>query len=290
MSDSGTWMHSILWFEIGLVAMSVAAGLLGALLGLGGGALLVPGLTLLFGINLRYAIGASIVSVIATSSGAAATYVRDHLTNLRLAMFLNVATVSGALTGALLAALLAAQWLYLLFALMLLQSAWFMIRRPDAAHAAGPTGDPWSRRLRLAGSYPDRVLARTVEYSPARVWLGFGLMWGAGVISALLGIGSGALKVVAMDSAMRLPIKVSSASSNFMIGVTAAASAGTYFTRGDIVPELAAPVSLGVLAGAWAGTHVMVRLSNQRIRYLFVAVLVVLGVQMALRGFGIQVR
>jgi uncharacterized membrane protein YfcA len=131
---------------------------------------------------------------------------------------------------------------------------------------------------------------REVTYRPVRVWLGFGLMWCAGVLSALLGIGSGALKVLAMDSAMRLPIKVSSASSNFMIGVTAAASAGTYFVKGDIVPELAAPVALGVLAGAWAGTHLMVRMPSQRIRWVFVVVLVVLGIQMALRGFGIRVR
>jgi hypothetical protein len=205
-------------------------------------------------------------------------------------MFLNVATVSGALTGAFLAALLAAQWLYLLFALMLLQSAWFMIRSPDASLIGAQARDPWADRLRLTGSYPDRVLGRAVAYRPVRIWLGFGLMWAAGVLSALLGIGSGALKVVAMDSAMRLPIKVSSASSNFMIGVTAAASAGAFFTRGDIVPELAAPVSLGVLLGAWAGTHIMVRLPSRGIRYLFVAVLAVLGVQMALRGFGFHVR
>ncbi len=283
-------MDSVLGFEIGLIAMSVAAGLLGAVLGLGGGVMLVPGLTLLFGVNLRYAIGASIVSVIATSSGAAASYVRDHLTNLRLATFLNVATVLGALMGAFLAAVLEARWLFLLFALMLLQSAWFMIRRPDASLQEGGPGDPWAERLRLGGSYADRVLGRVVTYRPVHVWLGFALMWGAGVLSALLGIGSGALKVLAMDSAMRLPIKVSSASSNFMIGVTAAASAGTYFVKGDIVPELAAPVALGVLAGAWGGTRLMVRLPSQRIRYVFVIVLVVIGVQMALRGLGIQLR
>ena len=282
--------ESVLWFEIGLVVMSVAVGILGAILGLGGGIMLVPGLTLLFGVNVRYAIGASIVSVIATSSGAAASFVRDHLTNLRLAMFLNVATVTGALVGAFLAAVLETRWLFLLFALMLLQSAWFMIRRPDASQVEGQLLDPWAERLSLTGSYWDRVLGRDVSYHPVRIWFGFALMWGAGVLSALLGIGSGALKVLAMDSAMRLPIKVSSATSNFMIGVTAAASAGTYFVRGDVVPELAAPVALGVLAGAWAGTRLMVRLPSQRIRHVFVIVLVVLGVQMALRGFGIRIR
>jgi uncharacterized membrane protein YfcA len=283
-------LDSLVFVEIALVAMSVAVGVLGAVLGLGGGILLVPGLTLLFGINLRYAIGASILSVIATSSGAAASYVRDHLTHLRLATFLNLATVSGALMGAFLAAVLETRWLYLLFALMLLQSAVFMIRRPDASLTGTQDGDPWADRLRLTGSYPDRVLGRTVQYRPERVWLGFGLMWGAGVLSALLGIGSGALKVLAMDSAMRLPIKVSSASSNFMIGVTAAASAGTFLVKGDIVPELAAPVALGVLAGAWGGTRLMVRMPSQSIRKLFIVVLVILGVQMALRGFGIHVR
>jgi hypothetical protein len=281
---------SVFWFEVGLIAMSVAVGVLGAILGLGGGVLLVPSLTLLFGINIRYAIGASIVSVIATSSGAAASYVKDQLTNLRLATFLNVATVLGALAGALLTSLLDTRWLFVIFGVLLIQSALLMIRQPDPSLQAAQAEEPWTRRLRLAGSYPDRVLGRVVAYAPRRVWLGFALMWVAGVLSALLGIGSGSLNVLAMGSAMRLPIKVSAASSNFMIGVTAAASAGAFFARGDILPELAAPVALGVLAGAWMGTWLMVRMPNQRIRYAFVAVLLVIGVQMGLRGLGIQVR
>jgi len=281
---------SVLWFEAAIIGMSLVVGVLGAMLGIGGGVMLVPGLTLLFRVDLRYAIGASIVSVIATSSGAAAAYVRDHLTNLRLATFLNVATVGGALTGAFLMTLLTTRWLYLVFALMLLLSSVFMVRMPDASLVAAGKGDPWAQRLRLGGSFPDRVLARDVVYSPVRVWFGFLLMWLAGVLSALLGIGSGPLKVLAMDSAMRLPIRVSSASSNFMIGVTAAASAGAYFVKGDIVPELAAPVAIGVLGGALVGTHLMVRMPSQRIRYFFILVLLALGVQMALRAFEVRVR
>jgi uncharacterized membrane protein YfcA len=277
-------------FELLLFIISVLAGVFGAILGLGGGVVIVPVLTLLFGVNIRYAIGASIVSVIATSSGAAATYVKDHLTNIRVAMLLEVATTLGALGGATLSAYLNARVLFLIFSLILFYSAGMMYRKRHHAVETGDKPDYWAGKFRLDSTYPDHQLGRDVSYSVYNVPLGFSLMAGAGVISGLLGIGSGALKVPAMDTAMRLPIKVSSATSNFMIGVTAAASAGAYYVRGDILPELAAPVALGVLAGSWIGTKVMMRLHNDRIRNIFMIVLLLIAAQMGLRALGLQVR
>ena len=279
-------------FEAFLLAVSVVAGVFGAVLGLGGGIIIVPVLTLLFGINIRYAVGASIVSVIATSSGAAASYVREHVTNIRVAMLLEVATTLGALGGAALSPYVSQRVLFLVFAAILFYSAWLMFsKKQGAGHKALRVR---SSRLadifRLNSSYPDFQLNREIDYVVTRVPLGFALMLGAGVISGLLGIGSGALKVLAMDTAMSLPIKVSSATSNFMIGVTAAASAGTYFTRGDILPILAAPVALGVLGGSWVGTRIMARMRAERLRGLFIGVLVLIAIQMALKGLGMAVR
>lgn len=268
-------------FEAVLLAVSVIAGCLGAILGLGGGMILIPVLTLCFHIPIRYAVAASIVSVIATSSGAAAVYVRDRMTNVRLAIFLEIATTFGALIGATLSAFVSPRFLYYLFAAVLIQSAILMVRRRVDVHA-DTQAHPLAHRLKLNSSYPEGD--RDVAYLVANVPHGFGYMVFAGTISALLGIGSGALKVLAMDSAMKLPIKVSSATSNFMIGVTAAASAGAYFTRGEIVPELAAPIAVGVLVGAFCGTRVMASLPSRAIRRLFVIVLVFLAFQMVYRG------
>lgn len=278
-------------FELTLLLISIGAGTFGALLGLGGGVVIVPVLTLGFGINIRYAIGASIVSVIATSSGAAATYVKDHLTNIRVAMLLEVATTIGALTGAVLSTMVQERDLFFVFSAILFYSAWIMLRKRHQDEVA-PLADAhyWAHRFRLNSSYPDHALGKDISYAVTHVPLGFSLMLGAGVISGLLGIGSGALKVPAMDTAMRLPIKVSSATSNFMIGVTAAASAGAYYMRGDILPLVAAPVALGVLLGSWMGTRLMRKLHSKRIRTLFIGVLVIIALQMGLRAFGIQVR
>lgn len=266
---------------------SVAAGLLGALVGLGGGILIVPLLTVGFGLDIRLAIGASIVSVIATSSGAAAAYVRDHLTNVRVAMLLELATSFGAVTGALVATALDPGALFLLFGGVLLLSVGPMVRKLGEEVPVGVADDRIAARLRLASSYPDRTLGRDMPYRVARVPLGFAMMYVAGVVSGLLGIGSGALKVLAMDSAMRLPIKVSSATSNFMIGVTAAASAGIYFWRGDILPVVAAPVALGVLAGAMLGAKLLVRFRSATIRRVFIVALAGISVEMLLRGLGV---
>lgn len=267
----------------------MVAGVVGAMLGLGGGIVVIPALTLLFGVNIRYAVGASIVSVIATSSGAAASYVRDRITNVRVAILLEVATACGALTGALLAPYVAPRALFGVFAVILAYSALSMLRarREEAGVTPGP-GDPLAQRLRLHSSYPDASLGREVPYRVENVALGWLFMLGAGLISGLLGVGSGTLKVPAMDRAMKLPLKVSSATSNFMIGVTAAAGAGTYFMRGDVLPELAAPVAIGVLFGSWIGAKAMVRTPSRFLRLAFVIVLWLVALQMALRALGLE--
>ncbi|HSB78269.1 MAG TPA: sulfite exporter TauE/SafE family protein [Candidatus Methylomirabilis sp.] len=282
-------MEPLTFFLI-LFGASMVAGALGALLGLGGGVIIVPILTLMAGLNIHYAIGASIVSVIATSSGAAATYVRDKITNLRLGMFLEIATTTGAVTGALLAGLLPGRILSVVFGLMLVHAAWSMYRSGHEDVPVGVVGSPLATRLRLHGAYFDPALGRRVDYQVTGVPQGFSVMWLAGLISGLLGIGSGVFKVIAMDIMMRAPIKVSTTTSNFMIGVTAAASAGIYFIRGDIHPFVAAPVALGILTGTIIGTHLLLRLRGAAVRGVFLVVLIVIAIQMILRGIGGSVR
>ncbi len=254
-----------LLFVLSVAAISFGAGFLGALLGLGGGIIVVPALTLLLHIDIRLAIGASIISVIATSSGAAAAYVRDHLANIRVAMFLELGTTAGAITGAYLAGIIHPRWLFILFGV-----AAGLFRAGDAARPPrrqGATTSPsrWRRGLQ-ASRAPTSTMppAGELEYQPVRPGFGLVLMYIAGAASGLLGIGSGCLKVPAMDLAMELPIKVSTATSNFMIGVTAAASAGIYFSRGQVDPFIAAPVAIGVLAGAFTGSHTLGRVGNAR--------------------------
>jgi len=274
--------------DVGVFVISIAAGLIGALAGVGGGILIVPALTLLFGIDIRLAIGASIVSVIATSSGAAAAYVRDRMTDMRVGMFLELATTSGAVCGALLSAVVAPGVLYVLLGIVLLFSAVQQALRLGEELPPATVSSPLATRLRLRGAYPDSRLGPDVPYVAIRIPLGFVLMAGAGLVSGLLGIGSGVLKVLAMDGAMRLPMKVSSATSNFMIGVTAAASAGIYIGRGDVDVTIAGPVALGVLAGAMVGARILPRLSNRNVRLVFLPVLVVIGLQTLARGLGIN--
>jgi uncharacterized membrane protein YfcA len=274
-----------LWFTLLVASISIAAGLLGSLLGLGGGIIVVPALTLLFKIDIRYAIGASIVSVIATSSSAAAAYVRERLTNLRVAMVLEIATTCGALTGAFVAGHINSRWLFVIFGLIMGYSSLAMFRKRDSdVPHSDVRRDFWADRLRLHDTYYDPALGREVTYRVTRTPLGFALMYIAGIVSGLLGIGSGALKVPAMDLAMGLPIKVSTATSNFMIGVTAAASAGVYFTRGDIDPFIAAPVAAGVLLGATIGSQLLGRLTSRSIRMVFVLVLLWVSTEMLIKG------
>ncbi len=274
-------------FVVTLFAAAAAAGLLGSLVGLGGGVLIVPLLTIGFGLDIHLAIGASIVSVIATSSGAAAAYVRDHLTNVRVGILLELATSLGGLTGALIAPALGAPALSVLFGVVLLASILPTVQKWGEDLPVGVRDDWLAARLRLASCYPDRARGTWVPYHVTRVPVGLGMMYVAGVVSGLLGIGSGALKVLAMDTAMRLPMKVSTATSNFMIGVTAAASAGVYFWRGYVVPSLAAPVALGVLVGATLGARLLAHLSNVTLRRVFLPVLAALAVEMLLRGVGV---
>jgi uncharacterized membrane protein YfcA len=283
------WLHVPSVFESALLLISIGAGIFGAILGLGGGVIIVPVLSLGFGINLHYAIGASIVSVIATSSGAAVAYLKDHVTNIRVAMLLEVATTIGALSGALVSPYLSAQALYLIFSLVLFYSALLMYRKREN-HADTHSDDWFANKLRLNSSYPDHNLGKEIEYTVTRIPFGLCLMYLAGIISGLLGVGSGVLKVPAMDTAMRLPIKVSSATSSFMIGVTAAASAGAYYMRGDIIPVIAAPVAVGVLIGSRLGTRIMMKLSGGTLRRIFLGVLLLVALEMGLKGLGVSLR
>lgn len=273
----------LLFFVLVFLA-SVAAGLIGALIGLGGGIFIVPLLTLAFGLGIHEAAGASIVSVIATSSGAAAAYVRDHMTNLRVGMFLEIATTLGAVSGAFLATIAPTGVLFVIFGVVLLISAAPLIIKIGEELPTGVRNDRFATALALAGSYPDAQLGREVSYQVARVPVGFSMMYVTGLISGLLGIGSGVFKVLAMDTAMRLPMKVSTTTSNFMIGVTAAASAGIYFERGYINPMVSAPVALGVLAGALLGAKTISKLSNNTLRKVFIPFLLLIAAEMLIRG------
>jgi uncharacterized membrane protein YfcA len=267
-----------------ILLISVFAGFIGSLLGLGGGIIITPALTLLLGIDIKYAIGASIVSVIATSSGSAIAYLRDKITNVRVGMLLEIATTTGALTGAFIAGLVSTKYLYLTFGLLLLYSAANMFKKRNQELPQEFPDNPLADRLKLNGSYHDRALGQTVDYHVTGIYSGFGMMYIAGIISGLLGIGSGIFKVMAMDSFMKLPMKVSTATSNFMIGVTAAASAGIYLTRGNIDPKIAAPVALGVLLGAAVGTKVMQRLKSTTLRLVFIPVLLYVSIEMIMKG------
>jgi uncharacterized membrane protein YfcA len=273
---------------LALFVYSLVASAIGGVLGMAGGILIVPILTAC-GMDIRTAIGASIVSVIACSCASAPPFLRCRLTNIRLAIVLELATTLGALSGVLLAGVLPAAVLYLLFAAILLLSAQQMLARRSElvrSELASPHG--LGTRLGLHASYPDPVTGVETTYVIERMPTAMILMYGAGLVSALLGIGSGVLKIPALDAALRLPLKVSSATSNFMIGVTATASAGAYFTRGDIVPAIAGPVALGAVFGALLGARVLLAASGRHLRSMFVAILVLLAAQMLLEAFGIH--
>ncbi|HZQ78809.1 MAG TPA: sulfite exporter TauE/SafE family protein [Acidimicrobiia bacterium] len=271
-------------FELTILIGAVGAGLLGALLGLGGGTFIIPMLTAL-GVDIRHAIAVSIVAVIATSCGAASSYVRDGLANIRIGIFLCVATTTGALFGAGLNGVLPTRALFLIFAAVLGWSGVIMFRKRGRNVARlEPAEDAPAGRLRLAGRFYDPALGRERRYVPRRPGVGFGLMVGAGTVSGLLGIGSGGLKVPAMDLAMDLPIKVSTATSNFMIGITGLASALVYLERGQVLVSLVGPIALGVLAGAAIGTRLLPKLAAATIRAWFVGVLGLIVVQMLYQG------
>jgi uncharacterized membrane protein YfcA len=268
-------------FTLVVALGSFLAGLLGSLTGLGGGVVIVPLLTLVFGVDIRYAIGASLVSVIATSSGAAAAYLREGYSNMRVGMFLEIATTVGAVSGGFLAGYLHTSIIAIVFGLVLLYSAYASTQTLDDP-PAGMAADRVATILRLDGSYPtaDGFKSYHVRHVP----VGFGSMYVAGVLSGLLGIGSGAVKVLAMDQAMKIPFKVSTTTSNFMIGVTAAASAGIYLRRGYIDPGLAMPVMLGVLAGALVGAKILPGAKVRTLRIVFGVVIAALAVEMIFQG------
>jgi uncharacterized protein len=268
---------TILEFSLLVLVGSFTAGLIGALTGLGGGVIIVPLLTSVFGVDIRYAVGASLVSVIATSLGAASTYIKQGYTNLRLGMFLEVATTIGAIIGALIATFVSVKALTIVLAIILLYSA-YLSQQPKRQEPENDSQDICANYLQLNGTYP--TPEGLIPYQVHAVPGGFIVMFIAGITSGLLGIGSGAFKVLAMDNVMRIPFKVSTTTSNFMIGVTAAASAGVYLARGYIDPGLSMPVMLGVLAGAFLGAKILMGAKTQVLRIIFSFVLVVMALKM----------
>jgi uncharacterized membrane protein YfcA len=271
----------VLTFTLIMLAGAALAGFLGSLTGLGGGVVLIPLMVLIMGVDMHYAIAASLVAVIATSSGAAAAFVREGFTNIRLGILLEVATVSGALVGALLAPYVPLPALAITFGLVMLWSAYSTVIKPKPL-AASHESDPLAIRLALPSTYP--TPQGLSPYGVRHVVPGLLIMLAAGILSALVGIGSGVVKVLAMDRAMRIPFKVSTATSNFMIGVTAAASAGVYLHRGQIDPTLAAPVALGAMGGAFLGGKLLPKIKTRILRIVFAAVIAIMGVQMVYKG------
>lgn len=274
-----------------LLVMGIAAGCLGAILGIGGGMIITPVLTIMMGLPIKYAIGASIISVIATSSGSTIAYLKDDMLNLRVAMFLEIATTVGAIMGALLVGVFSSGFLYVLFGFFLLYSTYNMVRKlfSKKGESVYNGSDPIVDKFKLASTYYDKAEQKQVDYSMKNVPGGFIMMWAAGLASGLLGIGSGAFKVIAMDTIMKMPLKPSSATSNLMMGVTAAASATVYFFNGSIRPDIAAPLAIGVLVGATVGARLMQVLKPRIIRMIFIPIIFYMGLQMALKGFGVNI-
>ncbi|MCG0747599.1 Anion exporter, TauE/SafE family [Lactiplantibacillus plantarum] len=279
-------------YSLGLMlGVGVIAGIFGAILGIGGGMIVTPILTLGLGLDIKYAIGASIIAVIATSSGSTIAYLRDEMLNLRVAMFLEIATTVGAVLGAVLTGVLNATFLYFLFGALLVFTTYNMIRKLMSKNGELPSvkDDKLATQLNLNGTYYDKALNKQVDYQVENVPGGFSMMFGAGFASGLLGIGSGAFKVLAMDTIMHMPLKPSSATSNLMMGATAAASAMVYFFNGSIKPGIAAPLAIGIIVGALIGSRIMTRLKPRLIRMIFVPVMLYLGIQMIAKGFGVTI-
>lgn len=274
-----------------MLLVGIFAGIMGAILGIGGGMIVTPIVTLAMGLDIKYAIGASIVAVIATSSGSTIAFLKDDVLNLRVAMFLEIATTIGAIIGALLTGAFDPTILYVLFGSLLVFSSWNMYRKMRASKEVLKRVHPdkWSEKLNLNSSYYDKNLKKQVDYQVENIPGGFLIMLGAGLASGMLGIGSGAFKVMAMDGAMKMPLKPSSATSNLMMGVTAAASATVYFFNGSIRPDIAVPLALGILVGSTFGSRIMQILPSKAIRIIFIPILLYLGLQMILKGFGVTI-
>ncbi|CAI2685384.1 sulfite exporter TauE/SafE family protein [Apilactobacillus apinorum] len=270
-----------------MIIIGIVAGIGGAILGLGGGIIVTPVLTLFFHMDIKYAIGASIIVVIATSSGSTIAYLKDEVLNLRVAMFLEIATTIGALSGALLTGVLEPKYLYILFGLLLLFSGFNMVKKllNKSKSNLSTKDDKLAEKLRLNSSYYDKSEKKQIDYKVENIPRGLSVMFGAGLASGLLGIGSGAFKVIAMDTFMKMPLKPSSATSNLMMGVTAAASATVYFFNGSILPQVAVPLALGILGGATVGSRIMQVLPAKWIRMIFVPIIVYIGFNMLINGF-----
>jgi uncharacterized membrane protein YfcA len=273
-------MMSILIFTVILLAGAYLAGLVGSLTGLGGGVVIIPLLTLVFHVDIRYAIGAALLASIATSSGAASAYVKEGITNIRLGMFLEIATTIGAVLGALIAVYTPTNTIAILFGSILIFSAAMTLRKKN--QVAITEGSRLSYLLKLNSSYPTKD--GVVEYKLKNIGAGFSIMGLAGMLSGLLGIGSGALKVLAMDTTMHIPFKVSTTTSNFMIGVTAAASAVVYLQRGYMDPGLAFPVIIGVLGGAFTGSKLLMRINPSVLRIIFCIAITFVAIEMIFNG------
>ncbi len=277
---------TVLVFSLIVLAGSFLAGLVGSLTGLGGGVVIIPMLTLVFGVDIHYAIGASLISVIATSSGAAAAYVKEGISNIRIGMFLEIATTLGAVGGAMVAVYAPTHIIAIIFGFVLIFSAALSLKKKNEMLVQAQ-GGKIAQLLKLDSSYP--TAKGEVQYAAQNVPGGFFMMVIAGLISGLLGIGSGALKVIAMDHFMKLPFKVSTTTSNFMIGVTAAASAGIYMQRGYINPGLSMPVVLGVISGAFLGSKILVKSETKWLRILFAIIITFLAFQMIYNGITGQI-
>lgn len=274
-----------------MLGVGIFAGIMGSILGIGGGMIVTPIVTLAMGLDIKYAIGASIIAVIATSSGSTIAFLKDDVLNLRVAMFLEIATTIGAIIGALLTGAFEPMILYILFGSLLVFSSWNMYRKMRSGQEVLQQvhADKWAEKFNLNSSYYDKNTKQQVDYQVENVPGGFLIMLGAGLASGMLGIGSGAFKVMAMDVAMKMPLKPSSATSNLMMGVTAAASATVYFFNGSIRPDLAVPLALGILGGSTIGTRIMQILPSKLIRLIFIPILLYLGLQMILKGFGVTI-
>ena len=270
-----------------MLCIGIFAGVMGAILGIGGGMIITPIVTLALGMDIKYAIGASIIAVIATSSGSTIAFLRDDVLNLRVAMFLEIFTTIGAIIGALLTGAFNPMILYVLFGALLVFSSWNMYRKLRRGQEVLKRVEPdkLAEKFKLNSSYYDKQIDYQVENIPG----GAAIMFGAGLASGMLGIGSGAFKVMAMDGAMKMPLKPSSATSNLMMGVTAAASATVYFFNGSIKPEIAVPLALGIIGGATVGSRIMQLLPSKIIRGIFIPILLYLGLQMILKGFGVTI-
>lgn len=274
-----------------MLGVGIFAGIMGSILGIGGGMIVTPIVTLAMGLDIKYAIGASIIAVIATSSGSTIAFLKDDVLNLRVAMFLEIATTIGAIIGALLTGAFDPLILYILFGSLLVFSSWNMYRKMRSGQEVlqQVKADKWAEKFNLNSSYYDKNTKQQIEYQVENIPGGFLIMLGAGLASGMLGIGSGAFKVMAMDGAMKMPLKPSSATSNLMMGVTAAASATVYFFNGSIRPDLAVPLALGILGGSTIGTRIMQVLPSKIIRLIFIPILLYLGLQMILKGFGVTI-